>query len=183
MSTTYRSTGIGSEQNTSSSTDVSSFTVPINTASTIQLIHANFGMFTETNNFNCRFEMQNSSSIAQQMNYRVWTGATTSTFGGTNQSNMPINYWNLGAANSSVALSGESFRVMIWLHNLSVGSEPFSNVIAWGRTNYESSSGANQSVTWESRLRSQDTEISYLKFYPQAGNFVYYRYTVWDIAD
>jgi hypothetical protein len=94
-----------------------------------------------------------------------------------------MNYYNLGAANSTLFATQEGFRVLMFIHNnFENSSYPFRHPTIYGITSYELQSGSTKLANFT--IKQKGTErIASLRFAAQAGNVDYYRATVHPLAD
>lgn len=184
MSVIYGGTGLNKYDVTESESSSTNFIIELDTTASVSLVLAQWAMSTETDNFNARLEARNVST-AMEMSYRLMTHGTTSSFSGANATDMPISYWNLGAA-SPTSHQGEFMRTMIWIYNLSIpysASEPsINNVTLYGTTSWESTAGATNIASWTARVE-EDDEVAEILIKPQASTIRWHRAHSWTIAD
>ena len=180
---TYREEGIFATDTVSGSSDVTSFTVDIPQNNVVSILNLQMHFTTETDNFQGRIECLNSGGSVQTVGYNTGTYGTTSNFGGSTSTSIPMNYYNLGAANSTSFTTQEGYRVLMFIHNAFVDfTYPFRHPTIWGHTSYELTSGGTKLANFTIKQKST-MKIASLRFSAQSGNIDYYRATVHPLAD
>jgi hypothetical protein len=177
----YGAAGIGEYDEVTGSSTVTSFALDIDPTVAITLITGEWAASSETNNYNTRIGIRDSGGSSQSLQFRTQASGTTSTFGSGNTNQATIMYWNLGAA-SNTSFTGEHMRTMMWIYNNGQSSIPFQHATIYGRTSWESNSGATQDAMFTVKSRTS-AKIASIIFLPQQQGFRWHLANSWSIAD
>ena len=181
MSVTYGPQGLQEYDTITGTSNVSSFDVDVDDTASVTLIFAQYSFSSEAPNYNARMQLLNSSGTAQSCSYRTWANGTTNTFASSNTTSVVTNYWNVGAANTT-SMTGEHYRIMLWLFNDISTTTPLQSVTFYGKTSWEGTGGNTGDVMFGGRSRGSSL-IHKVRFLPQANSINKNRCYSWTVAD
>jgi hypothetical protein len=183
MATTYGEFGIKTQSSVASGTDVSSITVDLPNTTGISFVTGVLSAATEVNNYQFRVLFYDSSQFAIRTRFRLMTNSTTNTFWSSGTTGFfPINYWNIGAANSDASYTGERANFfMIIDNNLSNSSPIVSPHILTVTCN--SNSNGYTDLHHLRGVAEVNKNIAKVRFISQVGNLSAYRIRVFSVFE
>lgn len=166
MSVTYGGNGIRNYDEVENSSTSNSYEIDINSSAEVSCIYTEMGFVNESGGVRAVI-LNGSSSL--NVNWRLWTNSTTSTYAGVNQGNFACNYWMLGNANNSTYGTMENFRIQVWIYNRKQSSEPYAHPWVVGSVNYEGNNGYLNEARFTVKSRT-NSKITGMRFYNTVSN-------------